>query len=204
MRQTLKPISVLNLTLGSIALMLPAMRQEDMKLMKSMSDMKTMKPMENIKSMSGMMAVKGPTVPVVTGYSEGQKIVFIHTETSDPKIAKILTDMTGGSPVLVVPALASAPKEMLARIFVFTNVMKGGGPMGPLGGQPDIFGSHPGNPSYSPSREVTLVTWRDAISSRILKSASELKDAINMGAVNTGETTIVVKMPFLTWPRGTR
>jgi len=40
----------------------------------------------------------------VTGYSNGQETLFIHTEASDPKIAKILTDMMGGSPVLVVPA----------------------------------------------------------------------------------------------------
>ena len=39
--------------------------------------------------------VNAPTVPPVTGYSDGQEIMFIHTEASDPKIAKILTDMMG-------------------------------------------------------------------------------------------------------------
>ncbi len=37
-----------------------------------------------------------------------------------------------GSPVLVVPSLAKAPEEMLARVYVFTNGLTGDGPLGPL------------------------------------------------------------------------
>jgi len=107
------------------------------------------------------LPANAPTVPPVTGYSEGQEILFIHTEASDPKIAKILTDMMGGSPVLVVPALAKAPKELVARVYVFTNGMTGDGPTGPLGGQADIFEHPPGDAGYRPLRAVTLVTWKD-------------------------------------------
>ena len=63
--------------------------------------MMKMKPM---KPMGGMMTPSdAPTVPPVTGYTKGERIVFLHTEASDPKIAKILTDMMR-SPVLVVPS----------------------------------------------------------------------------------------------------
>ena len=62
-----------------------------------------------------------PVIPPVTGYSEGKTILFIHTETSDEKLAKILTDMMGGSPVLVVPSLAKIPQDLLAHVYVFTN-----------------------------------------------------------------------------------
>lgn len=157
-----------------------------------------------MKSMGGMMAADAPTVPPVTGYSEGREILFIHTETSDPKIAKILTDMMGGSPVLVVPSLAKAPKEMLATVYVFTNGMTGNGPMGPLGGQADIFENPPESPAYSPLRAITLVTWKDGKSARILKSAAELQDAIDSGAVVIEEAGVVVNMPFLKWPGGQR
>ena len=180
------------LSLLVIALMAasPAWAQQEMK--------KTMTPM------GGMMAAAGPTVPPVTGYSEGQEILFIHTETSDPKIAKILTDMMGGSPVLVVPSLAEAPKRMLAPVYVFTNGMTGDGPMGPLGGQADIFEHPPGNPAYSPLRAVTLVTWKDEKSARVLKSVAELRSVIDSGAVSIEEAGVVVNMPFLTWPGGQR
>ena len=53
-----------------------------------------MKPMAGMggMKMGGMeMPKNAPTVPAVTGYSEGQEILFMHTEASDPKIAKILT-----------------------------------------------------------------------------------------------------------------
>lgn len=152
----------------------------------------------------GMMSVKAPTVPPVAGYSEGQEIRFIHTEASDPKIAKILTDMMGGSPVLVVPSLAKAPKEMLARVYVFTNGMTGSGPMGPLGGQADIFEHPPGDPAYSPLRAVILVTWKAPKSARVLKSVAELRPLIDSGAVSLKNSGVVVNMPFLKWPGGHR
>ena len=162
------------------------------------------KPMKPMMGGMGMATGEAPTVPPVTGFSEGETILFIHTETSDPKIAKILTDMMGGSPVLVVPSLAKAPKEMLAPVYVFTNGKTGEGPMGPLGGQPDIFEHPPGDPAYSPLRSVALVTWKDEMSARILKSVVELKSAIDSGTVSIKESGVVVNMPFLTWPGGQR
>ena len=162
----------------------------------------TMKPMA---AMGGMkMSANAPTVPPVTGYSEGQEILFIHTETSDPKIAKILTDMMGGSPVLVVPALASAAKELLAPVYVFTNGKTGDGPAGPLGGQADIFPHPPGDAAYRPLRAVNLVTWRDEQAARVLKSMAALQRIIDSGAVSVKDAGIVVNMPFLTWPGGSR
>ena len=162
----------------------------------------TMKPMA---AMGGMkMPANAPTVPPVTGYSEGQEILFIHTETSDPKIAKILTDMMGGSPVLVVPALASAAKELLAPVYVFTNGKTGDGPAGPLGGQADIFPHPPGDAAYRPLRAVNLVTWRDEQAARVLKSMAALQRIIYSRAVSVKDAGIVVNMPFLTWPGGSR
>ena len=152
--------------------------------------------------MGGMMA-DAPVVPPVTGYSEGENILFLHTEASDSGIAKILTDMMG-SPVLVVPALAQAPKEMLATVYVFTNGLKGEGPMGPLGFQPDVFDSPPGHPGYSPLRKIVLVTWNDEASARTLKAAAEVREALKSGEISAEEPGVVVNMPLLTWPGGQR
>ncbi len=176
--------------------------KEPMRPMEGMEPAKGMKPMAGMGGMK--MPANAPTVPPVTGYSEGQEILFIHTEASDPKIAKILTDMMGGSPVLVVPALAKAPRELLAPVYVFTNGKTGGGPTGPLGGQADIFEHPPGDAAYRPLRAITLVTWKDEKSARILKSAAELRRVIESGAVTIEEPGVVVNMPFLTWPGGRR
>lgn len=173
-----------------------------------MKPMEGMKPAEGMKPMGEMGGMKmpadAPTVPPVTGYSQGQEILFIHTETSDPKIARILTDMMGGSPVLIVPALARAPKELLAPVYVFTNGKTGDGPTGPLGGQADIFAHPPGDAAYRPLRAITLVTWKDEKSARVLKSVAALRRVVASGAVSLKEPGVVVNMPFLTWPGGRR
>lgn len=50
--------------------------------------------------MGGMTA--GRSVPPVEAYYAGEAVRFIHTGTSNPDIAKLLSDMMT-SPVLVVP-----------------------------------------------------------------------------------------------------
>ena len=88
-----------------------------------------------------------PAVPNITGYVEGQEILFQHTEVSDPKVAELLSEMVS-SPVLVVPALAQAPPSLLANVFVFKNGVRGGGP---FKYQPDVFDNPPGQRGLPPA-----------------------------------------------------
>jgi uncharacterized lipoprotein YbaY len=150
-------------------------------------------PME--MDMSGV-----PAVPAGIAYAEGQEIRFIHTEVSDPEIAKLLSDMMS-SPVLVVPSLASAPQEMLSKVYVFTNGIQG---MGPLGFQPDIFDNPPGTPGYRPLRTIILATWKDESKARELRSVGEVAEAESAGEITLEQPGVVVNMPFITWPGGQR
>ena len=163
----------------------------------------TMKTMEGMMPMGGMMSGEAPVIPPVAGYSEGQDILFLHTEASDPKIAKLLTDMMG-SPVIVVPALANVPKEILARVYVFTNGPKAAGAMGPLGFQPDVFESPPGSPGYTPLRTVVLVTWKNLAAAGVLKSGAEVEERLQNGDLAMEQPGVIVNMPMLTWPGGQR
>lgn len=61
----------------------------------------------------------------------------------------MLTAMMG-SPVLIVPSLARVPAEALATVYVFSNGVTPDGPRGPLGFQPDVFDSAPGDEAHSP------------------------------------------------------
>lgn len=142
----------------------------------------------------------GSVVPPVDGYMEGQNIRFIHTEASDSKIAQLLTKMKG-SPVLVVPSLAQAPQDMLANVYVFTNGLKGGGP---LEFQPDVFDNPPDTEGYRPLRRLNLVTWKNAQAACELKTAAEVREAIAKGEVTVEQPGVVVNMPILTWPGGHR
>ncbi|MEX0659904.1 MAG: hypothetical protein WD080_12290 [Egibacteraceae bacterium] len=140
-------------------------------------------------------------LPPVEGLYEGEEIFFVHPEASDAEVAGVLTEMMGGSPVLVVPELAAVPDEARDDVFVFTNGIEG---MGPFGFQADVFPSTPEDAGYSPLRTVVLVTWRDEDQARELRSADEVTAAADAGEIDLEETDAVVNMPLLTWPEGQR
>lgn len=140
------------------------------------------------------------SVPVGKAYAEGEVVYFSHTEASDPEIAEMLTDMMK-SPVLLVPSLAEVPETALADVYVFENGVKG---MGPLGFQPDVFDSPPGNQGYSPLRQIVLVNWNEESKARELKSVIEIADAESAGELITSRTGVVVNMPFMVWDGGKR
>lgn len=143
---------------------------------------------------------RGGRVPPVQGFYEGTTITFIHTEASDPSVAKRLTGMRG-SPVLEVPELADVPASSLARVYVFQNGVKGGGP---FGFQPDVFDSAPGDSGYRPLRTVELVTWNPGVKPKVLRSAAEIELAVARGEIDIESSGVVVNIPFLTWPGGRR
>ena len=142
----------------------------------------------------------GTVVPPVDAYLDGERILFIHTEASDPGVATLLTRMKG-SPVVVVPSLAKVPKEMLAPVYVFKNGVAG---EGPFKFQPDVFDGAPGAKSYSPLRALNLVTWKDERKARELRHADEVRKAAESGELTIEEPGVVVNMPLLTWPGGRR
>ena len=93
----------------------------------------------------------------------------------------MLTDMMGGSPVLVVESLAKAPKDMLAAVYF----------------------DHPaGTSGYTPLRAIHQVRWKNASAARELKSAAEIRKAEASGEITIATPGIVVNMPMLTCPVG--
>lgn len=139
--------------------------------------------------------------PLVKGFYEGGEVLFIHTEASDPDVAKILTEMMAGPLVVLVPQLAEAPEPLLANVYVFTNGIEGDGP---FGFQADIFDAVPGDEDYRPLRAVNLVEWNEGVEARELRSVSELKAVEEKAEVTINQPGIVVNMPVLVWPDGSR
>lgn len=139
-------------------------------------------------------------IPPVGGFLEGRGIQFVHTETSDAKVADLLTSMKS-SPVLVVPALAQAPDSAVANVYVFTNGVRGGGP---FKFQADVFDQPPGTAGYTPLRALNLVAWKNPHAARELKAAAAVKDAEAKGEVTIERPGVVINMPMLSWPGGRR
>jgi hypothetical protein len=69
----------------------------------------------------------------------------ISTEASDKGLADHVTNFTH-SRVSFAPELKNAPPQSLANIYVFRNGIKGSGP---LGFQPNVADSQPGDLGYS-------------------------------------------------------
>ena len=139
-------------------------------------------------------------LPAGSAYADGKKIFFVHTEVSDPDIAKLLSDMMT-SPVLYVPSLANVPDESLANVYVFANGLEG---MGPLGFQADVFDSPPGTDGYSPLRRLNVVTWVEPAKASIFTSVGEIIAAQDAGQVTIEQPGVVVNMPFVVWDGGQR
>lgn len=138
--------------------------------------------------------------PLVKGYHEGGDLYFIHTEASDSTVAHMLTEMMGPR-VVHLPRLAQTPDSLLADIYVFKNGVEG---HGPYGYQPDLFGSVPGDPGYSPLRSIHLVRWKEETDPRELKTVDALMKAQSRGELAIEETGIVINMPVLVWAGGHR
>ncbi len=138
--------------------------------------------------------------PPVKGSYNGKQIQFIHTEASDPQVAAMLTRMMGPK-VLTVPSLARVPADLLADVYVFTNGVRGDGP---FGFQVDVFDSIPGDPRYTPLRSVVLVAWKDGASPRVLGSVQEIRAAGEKGEITLRPPGVVVNMPIIVWPGGSR
>ncbi len=138
--------------------------------------------------------------PPVKGLYNGREIQFIHTEASDLQVADMLTRMMGPK-VLVVSSLARVPADLLGDVYVFTGGVKGDGP---FGFQADVFDSVPGDPRYTPLRSVILVTWNDRLKPRVLGSVGEIRAAADKAEVTLMRPGVVVNMPVLIWPGGTR
>lgn len=124
-------------------------------------------------------------------------------EVAPVRGAQTLTDMMGGSPVLHVPELARADEALLAEVYAFTNGLRPDR-RGPLGFQADVFDCVPGEACHRPLRRVNLVTWMEADSARLLRSAEDVRSAAEAGEIELERSDVVVNMPIIRRPGGER
>jgi hypothetical protein len=139
-------------------------------------------------------------LPAGMAYADGKEIFFVHTETSSPDIAELLSNMMD-SPVLLVESLAEVPESALADVYVFDNGLEGSGP---LGFQADVFNNPPGSEGYSPLRRLNVVTWTAPEQAQLLKSEEEIMAALAADQVSIAQPGVVINMPFVSWDGGQR
>lgn len=155
-------------------------------------------------SMPGMEMDTGYSVddlaPLALAYYNDMDVYFIHPEASNEDVAMVLTEMMGPD-VVYVASLGEVPAELLGNVYVFTNGIEA---MGPLGFQPDVFDTVPGDEGYTPLRAISLVTWQEGAAARELKSAEAILAAEAAGELSIEKPGVVVNMPILVWGEETR
>jgi hypothetical protein len=218
---------MMNMMDTMMSMEMPADMRDKMNQMRGMMDMMSMMDMMHGGGEMGGMMMQGETTPEATpapdamggmamemntGYSvddlaplafayhDGGDVYFVHPEASEENVAGVLTAMMG-TDVITVPSLGQIPAELLGKVYVFTNGLEG---MGPLGFQPDVFDSVPGNENYTPLRAIQFVTWQEGVVARELTSIQDILAAEEAGDVGIEAPGVVVNMPILVWPDGQR
>jgi len=138
------------------------------------------------------------TIPLTKGYVGGSEVFYISTEASDESLANHLTEFSGFR-VAYTPALQKTPADALAQIYAFENGIKG---PGPLGFQPNVADSQPGDPNYSPLWAVNIVKWNDGVTPRELKSQVEILEAQTNDELTVTPSGFIVNCPFVQWEGG--
>jgi hypothetical protein len=138
------------------------------------------------------------TLPLTQGYANGHEVFYISTEASDRDLAELMTNVTGAR-VVYAPSLANTPPAALANIYSFKNGIEGSGP---LGFQPNVADSEPGNARYSPLWRIILTEWKVGITPVELRSEQEITAAIQEGKLTIESTKMVVNCPFIQWEGG--
>ncbi|MDQ3872516.1 MAG: hypothetical protein M3258_02775 [Thermoproteota archaeon] len=138
------------------------------------------------------------TLPLTPGYANGHEVFYISTEASDKDLAALMTNWTGAR-VTFAPSLANTPPAALANIYAFKNGIRGSGP---LGFQPNVADSEPGNVRYSPLWRIVLVQWKQGVTPTELKSERDITSALQEGNLTIEPTKMVVNCPFIQWEGG--
>ena len=138
------------------------------------------------------------TLPLTRGYANGHEVFYISTDASDKDLAAHLTNLTG-SRVVYTQSLANTPPAALANIYAFKNGIEG---TGPLGFQPNLADSEPGQAGYSPLWRIILVQWKEGQTATELKSEQEITAALGDGKLTIEPTSMVVNCPFVKWEGG--
>jgi hypothetical protein len=118
----------------------------------------------------------------------GSTIYYIATDAS----AKKLADALG---VIFVNKTSSALLSGgSSDLYVFTNGIKGTGPMGY---QVSIAASNVGDPAYSPLWRIQVTTWKDPSHAEFLTSLAQITSAAQAGKLSNNIAGVLVNCPIV-------
>jgi hypothetical protein len=116
------------------------------------------------------------------GYYDGHKDTYVNTDVSDK--AEAVAMHINYAPVLKSVPLASAHEIYLVQASAAP-------------GQLAVFGSEPGEPSYSPIWKETILTWKPGASPVLITSDTQINQLEKKGVLSERATAIPLNCPIV-------
>jgi hypothetical protein len=118
----------------------------------------------------------------------GSTIYYIATDASGKKVSDAL------GVTFVNKTAAALLYGGSSDLYVFTNGIKGTGPMGY---QVSIAAANVGDIAYSPLWRIQATTWKDPSHAEFLTSLAQITSAAQAGKIGTNIAGVVVNCPFV-------
>jgi hypothetical protein len=142
-------------------------------------------------SLSGSGPRMGPPIsisrPAFHGYYDGHKDTYLNTDVSDKAEAGAMH--INYAPVLKTVPLKSAPEMYLVQ---------GKAALGQLA----VFGSEPGEASYSPIWKETILTWKASATPTLITSDTQIDKLEKKGKLAERATSTRLNCPIIKVGKG--
>jgi hypothetical protein len=133
----------------------------------------------------------GPTStisrPAFHGYYDGRKDTYLNTDVSDK--AEAMAMHINYAPVLKTVPLKAAPEIYLVQGKA-------------AAGQLAVFGSEPGETSYSPIWKETILTWKASATPVLITSDTQIDKLEKKGVLTEHATSIRLNCPIIKTGKG--
>jgi hypothetical protein len=128
----------------------------------------------------------GPTTtikrPAFHGYYDGHKVTYINTDVSDKAEAKAMH-------VNYAPVLKSVPLKSAPEIYLVQGKA--------AAGQLAVFGSEPGEATYSPIWKETILTWKASATPVLITSDTQVDQLEKKGTLTERATSTRLNCPII-------
>jgi len=143
----------------------------------------------------GSLTASGPrmgpqtaiTRPAFHGYYDGHKDTYLNTDVSNRADAKAMH-------INYAPVLNSVPLKSAPEIYLVQGKA--------AAGQLAVFGSQPGETSYSPIWKETILTWKASATPVLITSDTQINQLEKKGGLTERSTAVRLNCPIIKVGKG--
>src|SRR5256885_1132543 len=125
--------------------------------------------------------------PAFHGYYDGHKDTYLNTDVSNRADAKAMH-------INYAPILNSVPLKSAPEIYLVQGKA--------AAGQLAVFGSQPGETSYSPIWKETILTWKASATPVLITSDTQINQLEKKGGLTERSTAVRLNCPIIKVGKG--